>query len=287
MPARNFDGQRVRLRRRALELTQAELAKALGVSRAAVASWEKGAAKPDGERLPAIAEALKSDLDALFPRDGAPDLADLRCDAGYAQYEVGPLVGARGDGPVGDAERGTRPLDESLIDPLAAAYGVSPDVLLAAQERSFGRHAADSRRVPRTLAEKINYLMERTFGDGQPVPSNAEIARAVNAHAGAVVISEAEVGDLRSGAELAATQVVCEGLGEFFGVTPSFFLSDEAVARQVVEGLTLLASVRRGEVNAVAARGLGKEGLTPDVLAFVNDMVADLQKRGLPGSDGR
>ncbi len=71
MLKRQFDGKRVRAVRRAAELHQAELAKAVGVSASLVARWEKGSEFPKGEKLPAIAAALGQALNDLFPMRAA------------------------------------------------------------------------------------------------------------------------------------------------------------------------------------------------------------------------
>lgn len=290
MSERHFDGPRVRAVRRSKELTQIQVGQAVGVSQTAIANWEKGK-KPDPEKLPALALALGEPLDALFPRSGPPDLADVRCDAGIAQYRTGELIGTRSHIPVSNAERGKRRLDEAFIQPLADGYGVTRDELLAAQERSFGNAVPqqppnDVFDVPESLAEKIGYLLEHSYPGDQVPPSDADIARAVNKHAGALVISEDGVQDLRTGVQTTASPIVREGLGEAFGVSAMFFQNETAVARQVVEGLRLLATARQGDVARVAARGLGKEGLSADVLAFVNDFAQELQEQGLLNADG-
>ncbi len=49
---------RIRLRRLQLDLTQVQLAKAIGVSRVSVTKWESGITKPDGENLHRLAQVL-------------------------------------------------------------------------------------------------------------------------------------------------------------------------------------------------------------------------------------
>lgn len=51
-------GQRLRDRREAAGLTQAELAEAVGVGQAAVSRWEAGSTAPSVRLLPAIEAAL-------------------------------------------------------------------------------------------------------------------------------------------------------------------------------------------------------------------------------------
>lgn len=56
----------IRERRRALGLTQEDLAGRLGVDRSAVAYWETGARTPTTDKLPALAAAMECGIDALF-----------------------------------------------------------------------------------------------------------------------------------------------------------------------------------------------------------------------------
>ena len=58
--------QIIRERRKALSLTQEQIAKYLGVSASAVNKWEKGSTYPDITLLPALARLLKIDLNTLL-----------------------------------------------------------------------------------------------------------------------------------------------------------------------------------------------------------------------------
>lgn len=49
--------------RKAKELTQEQLADALGIKKSAVSHWEKGIARPEISRIPALAEVLGGDVD--------------------------------------------------------------------------------------------------------------------------------------------------------------------------------------------------------------------------------
>ena len=62
-------------RRKALGLSQEELAAKTGVSRQAVSKWETGDVAPDLNRLLALAEALDTSLDALCGRETAEPAA--------------------------------------------------------------------------------------------------------------------------------------------------------------------------------------------------------------------
>ncbi|MDX2952023.1 helix-turn-helix transcriptional regulator [Streptomyces caniscabiei] len=279
--------------RRAAEISQAEVAAALGVAVSTVAGWESGDAVPDAEKLPSLARVFNRELNDLFPRTGLPDLTDLRCDAGYYQYETATLIGTKSAGPVAGAERGERRLKDKYVPDLAAAYQVSEEDLRRAEARSIakaqeaqgGQSAEDagivpaSAGAPSTLGEKITLILERSYPGQHGPPTDTEIADAVNAHAGSKVITGEGVRDLRTGVAETASPVVLEGLAAFFGVSPMYFQPDDAVARQVYEGLRLLSASRRGAVGRVRGRGTGSQGLPANVMEFVNDLVTEMEQR--------
>ncbi|ARF73752.1 DNA-binding protein [Kitasatospora albolonga] len=283
MPARRFDRERVRAVRRAADVPQADVASAIGAADSTVAGWESGATTPDQEKLPALARALNRDLDDLFPRDGLPDLMDLRCDAGLYRYETRAIIGTKSDGPLAGAEQGVRPLKDKYIPALAVAYGVTEDELKRAQARSFGE--AQPEKAPETLAEKITMLLEHSY-PGRPSPEDQEIADAVNAYAGAAVVSAADIEGLRTGAKADPLPVVLEGLAKFFDVSKLYFEENDAVAAQAYEALRFMYAAKQGKVGRVRARGMGSEGLPADVLSILNDIAGEVVERTDPGSKG-
>lgn len=56
----------LRFCRKNARITQADLARMIGVSQSTVAGWENGSMYPSADKLPAIAEALKCSVDDLF-----------------------------------------------------------------------------------------------------------------------------------------------------------------------------------------------------------------------------
>ncbi|KDR60950.1 helix-turn-helix domain-containing protein [Streptomyces albidoflavus] len=287
MPARHFDRDRVRAVRRAAEIPQSSVAAAVGVADSTVAGWELGSSAPDQEKLPALARVLNRGLDDLFPRPGRPDLRDLRCDAGLYRYEMAEVIGTRSDGPVAGAEQGVRRLRDKYVPALARVYGVTEAELREAEERSFSPAPEPENDEPirgtsapeaaSSLADKITLLLERSYPKGG-APTDHEIATSVNDYAGSSVITASGVERLRTGAETDAAPVVLQGLAELLGVSALYFEPDEAVARQVYEGLRLMSAAKTGQVGRVRARGIKADGLPPGVLSMLNEIASELDK---------
>ncbi|MFJ9058527.1 helix-turn-helix domain-containing protein [Streptomyces sp. NPDC102409] len=278
MPPRRFDGRRLRARRREVDMHQRVLGREVGVgSHEPVARWESGKSVPPAEKLPAIARALATDIDTLFPRDGAPDLVDLRCDAGYSQSHAADLLETVSRFRLGAAERGVRKLDEaSLLGP-ARLYGVTVEELQAAQRRSFGEDVPTRETAStagKQLAEKLSGLMGEAF-PGSP-PTAGELAAAVNGKIGAEVLKAEQVDALLAGVSAedifddGARTVVYEALGLYFDVSPMVFHDGQSAQRRVLEDIRFLAA--QHDV-ALAARG-GEGGVSPAFLAVLNELLA-------------
>ncbi|MFJ8957453.1 helix-turn-helix domain-containing protein [Streptomyces sp. NPDC102381] len=286
MPPRQFDGSRVRAVRRGKDLGQKELAAEVGVSGPTVARWEGGQDFPKGEKLPAIAAALGQALDVLFPHEGPPDLQLLRCDAGLSVAQAAAIIGTSRV-PVSNAESGRRRLSDAYVQALAEAYGVTEAELLAAQDFSFGLRPGTSREgqvsAPRTIGEKISYLLRHGYV-GQEPPSDDEIARAVNDHAGVTVVTTDDIIALRTGATTEASDVVRAGLAEALQVEAALFQDDSEVnpaARELLEAIRFIGSIHRGQILGLAARG-NDGGLSAETMAHINELVGELKNK-LPG----
>ncbi|MEH0441516.1 helix-turn-helix transcriptional regulator [Streptomyces scabiei] len=283
MPPRQFDGSRVRAVRRGKDLHQKELAEMVGVSAPTVARWESGQDFPKGEKLPAIAAALGQPLDVLFPHDGPPDLQLLRCDAGLSMAQAAAIIDASRV-PVSNAESGRRRLSDAYVLPLAQAYGVTKEELLAAQDCSFGLRPRGPRdeqaSAPRTVGEKINYLLQHGYV-GQEAPSDEEIARIVNEHAGMAAVTADGIAALRAGATTEASDVVRAGLAQALQVDAALFQDDAEVdpaAREFLEALRFLGSIHRGQILGLAARGSSR-GLSAEMMAHINELVGELKHK--------
>ncbi|MFB7630456.1 helix-turn-helix domain-containing protein [Streptomyces sp. NPDC056149] len=286
MPVRQFDGRRCFAARRAANLTQTQLGKALGLSKTPISEWEASKSSPPPERFPAIADVLGQSLDALFPRLGEPDLRDLRCDAGFTQAQAAEQMGISRL-PLGNAESGKRKLNDAYVPALADLYGVSRDDLLVAQERSFGvlsSAPSETELAPKTLGQKITHLLRR-----RPL-SDQQIADAINRQAAFDAVDAASVEVLRTdGAEAEQIRAglppdsLYHGLGDAFGVTPFFFAPGEEIERQVLERLEFLNLLRSDGVS-LAARGASR-GVSSEMLATLSEVLLRHEdEKGKPAS---
>ncbi|CAI1578712.1 Uncharacterized HTH-type transcriptional regulator CBU_1416 [Serratia proteamaculans] len=68
--------ERIRMRRLQLDMTQLQLAKAVGVSRVSVTKWETGVTQPDGENLHVLARVLSAKPEWLLYGKGEPQTPD-------------------------------------------------------------------------------------------------------------------------------------------------------------------------------------------------------------------
>ncbi len=291
MPPRQFDGSRVRAVRRGKELSQKQLgaSESVGVSGPTVARWESGEEFPKGEKLPGIAAALDQELDVLFPHDGPADLQLLRCDAGLSVAQAAAVINTSRV-PVSNAESGRRRLQDAYVAPLAHAYGVTKADLLAAQDVSFGLRTVRPRdkqsSAPRTVGEKINYILQHGYA-GQTPPSDEQIARAVNEHAGVTSTTAGDIAALRIGTTTDVSDSVRSGLAHALQVDAALFQDDAEVnpaAREFLEALRFLGSIHEGQILGLAARG-NHSGLSADMMAKINEVVGELRHK-LPDVQG-
>lgn len=285
MPERIFDREKFRARRRERNRTQGFIAEGLGVREAAVAKYEGGETTPPPEKLPKLAALVEMDLNELAPRHGLPNLADLRCDAGYTQKETPAFIGTSSPSPIRKAEGGVRRLSEDFVQPLAVAYGVTLQELLAAQERSFGNEVPAvvpdvpaaapvlmaAAAPPQTIAEKITYLLERTYVPANR-PSDEDLARAANKAAGRLLLNEQLVRALRTGEQTEAGDDVLDALAAAMDVPPVFFRSND---REVAQIVARIKNVRQ-DFGVMAARGGESGGVPPELMQFISDTFAGL-----------
>lgn len=129
-----FDPDALRATRQRLGVSQARLAKAIGVRPGAVNSWETGRHLPIPRRIIQLADALGVDPTDLTRQTPQPTLRELRQAAGLSGRDVEDhaITGATW---LFSVERGEQPLSASLRAQLAALYGVDQDSIQAAYDR--------------------------------------------------------------------------------------------------------------------------------------------------------
>ncbi|MFF1411560.1 helix-turn-helix domain-containing protein [Streptomyces sp. NPDC058289] len=295
MPERRFDAAGFRSARVAKGMTQAQVAAALGVKDPSVVSrYESGDATPPPEKLPRLAALVGERVDDLFPRPGLPTLADLRCDAGMTQKDTAAATQTGSSSPVRAAEGGRRKLAPHYVAPLAEAYGVSVEELLAAEKRSFGEDAAAAPRHPQarhpearqpqarqpvgpqSIAKKIAALFEGTAERERP--TDAELAERGNARTGRAVLSGPLVTSLRLGRSTQAGPEVLEALAAALDVPAMFFETGDVEVAAVV---TSLRTARIG-LTAMAARGAEGDAQNAELMRWVADMFGGGPR---PGDD--
>ncbi|MCJ0871134.1 helix-turn-helix transcriptional regulator [Streptomyces sp. AP-93] len=284
MPERRFDASGFRSARAVKGLTQAQVAAALGVKDPSVVSrYESGDASPPPEKLARLAALVGERVDDLFPRSGLPTLADLRCDAGMTQKDTAAVTQTGSPSPVRAAEGGRRRLAPHYVAPLAEAYGVSVEELLAAEERSFGEDVAAAPQHPQarqpvgpySIAKRITTLLEGTAE--QDRPTDAELAARGNAQAGRAVLSGPLVTSLRLGRSTHADPEVLEALAAALDVPAMFFETGDAEVTAVV---TSLRAARIG-LTAMAARGAESDSQNAELMRWAAYMFGG----GLQGGD--
>jgi transcriptional regulator with XRE-family HTH domain len=125
----------------------------------------------------------------------------------------------------------------------------------------------------RTLADKVNWLIDRARPAGRGPLSNAEVAALIEKVTGEAC-SHTTVWKLRNGQAVNPQMRLVEALARTFGVPAAFFFTgyDEEQAGLLREQVELLALVRDAGVTSVQLRALLE--LTPGARQAIADLVA-------------
>jgi transcriptional regulator with XRE-family HTH domain len=141
-----FSAARLRAAREQAGLSPARLAEAAGTTRGSISKYLSGHARPQADRLPALARALGVPVSSLLDLpEGGEGLAHIRAAAGLTQARLAERSGTdlkRYEA----AEAGRRPLTETDIRQIAAAAGVSVSRVRCAHGRDVSRYR--ERREP-------------------------------------------------------------------------------------------------------------------------------------------
>ena len=125
--------------------------------------------------------------------------------------------------------------------------------------------------VPRTLADKVNWLIDRANPAGRGPFSNNEVAALVKDATGEEV-SYTTIWKLRNGQAQNPQKRLIEALARTFGVPPAFFFDDyDDQAGLLQEQVELLALVRDARITSAQLRAILE--LSPAARQAITDLV--------------
>jgi transcriptional regulator with XRE-family HTH domain len=129
----------------------------------------------------------------------------------------------------------------------------------------------ESTPVPRTLADKVNWLIDRAHPAGRGPFSNNEIAALIKDATGEE-ISYTTVWKLRNGQAQNPQKRLIEALAKTFGVPPAFFFDDyDEQAGMLKEQVELLALVRDARISSAQLRAILE--LSPEARQAIVSLV--------------
>lgn len=130
------------------------------------------------------------------------------------------------------------------------------------------------REKPRSLAEKVNWLIEHAHPAGRGPYSNAEIVALIEKATGEE-FSNTTIWKLRNGQSANPQMRLIEALAETFGVQPGYFFDDfdEGRAGVLAEQVELLAIIRDAGITVMQLRTFGS------LSAEGRQVIVDLIKR--------
>jgi transcriptional regulator with XRE-family HTH domain len=125
----------------------------------------------------------------------------------------------------------------------------------------------------RTLADKVNWLIDRAHPAGRGPYSNAEIAALIEKVTGEE-FSHTTIWKLRNGQATNPQMRLLQALAHTFGVPPAFFFDDydEQQAGLLGEQVELLALIRDSGITSADVRALAE--LSPAARRAVADLIA-------------
>ena len=150
--------------------------------------------------------------------------------------------------------------------------------------------SAESTLALRTLADKLNWLIDRAHPADRGPYTNAEVAELIEKITGEQV-SYTQIWKLRNGQAQNPQMRLIEAMAKTFGVPAAFFFPefDETQAGLLQEQVELLAMIRDARIDAVQLRQI--LGLSPEARKAITDLIAvtardEARRRGAPREDG-
>ncbi len=150
---------------------------------------------------------------------------------------------------------------------------------MTAADNSPGQPAAGAEPPPRTLAEKVSWLIEHAHPAGRGPYSNAEVVTLIEKATGEQ-FSHTTIWKLRNGQAANPQMRLIEALARTFGVPPAFFFDDyqDEQSGLLAEQIELLALVRDTGVTSAQLRSLLE--LSPGALQAVADLIRHTTQAG-------
>jgi transcriptional regulator with XRE-family HTH domain len=148
-------------------------------------------------------------------------------------------------------------------------------------EESAAQRAAPAGPPPRTLAEKVSWLIDRAHPAGRGPYSNAEVVALIEKATGEQ-FSHTTIWKLRNGQAANPQMRLIDALARTFGVPPAFFFDDHDTDQdsQLREQVELLALLRDTGVTTTQLRSLLE--LSPAALQAVADLIKHTARSETP-----
>ena len=150
--------------------------------------------------------------------------------------------------------------------------------------------STESTPVLRTLADKVNWLIDRAHPASRGPYTNNEVADLIEKTTGEQ-ISYTQIWKLRNGQAQNPQMRLIEAMAKTFGVSAAFFFPefDERQAGLLQEQVELLAMIRDARVDAGQLRAI--LGLSPEALRVITDLIAvtardEARRRSTKGENG-
>jgi len=134
--------------------------------------------------------------------------------------------------------------------------------------------------VLRTLADKVNWLIDRAHPAGRGPFSNSEVADLIKDATGEEV-SYTTIWKLRNGQAQNPQKRLIEALARTFGIPPAFFFDDYSEqAGLLQEQVELLALVRDARISSAQLRAILE--LSPQARQAITDLVEATARDNAP-----
>jgi transcriptional regulator with XRE-family HTH domain len=132
------------------------------------------------------------------------------------------------------------------------------------------------------IAERLDHLLTTVHPAGRGPFTLREVADAINAEAGANIMSAAYLSQLRNGQRAEPSHSRLAAIAKFFGVDIEYF-SDSVAADEADRQLEFLTAMRDAGVRSVALRAAG---LSEASLTAVRAVIENARRlEGLPDGD--